>query len=120
MTRTPTMNMSFHFSISSSVTLAPGGRSWHRDSTPPSSASRASHAASTSTVSASAALSAEALGLPWPTLSQYEGLASCFAINLATSFFLASCFAVSGGAGPGSIDEAPQHQRIGEAVNRKL
>ena len=59
-----------HFSISPSVTLAPGGRSWQRGSMPPLSASRASHAASTSTVSARAALSAEALGLPGPTLSQ--------------------------------------------------
>ena len=64
------MEESFHFSISSSVTLAPGGRSWHRGSMPPSSASRASHAASTSTVSARAALSAEALGLKGPTSSQ--------------------------------------------------
>eukprot|EP00964_Phaeocystis_antarctica_P046388 scaffold26796_cov69-Phaeocystis_antarctica.AAC.2 len=67
MTSTPTVLrfvlFADQFSISSSVTLAPGGRSWHRGSTPPSSASCASHAASTSRVSASAALSAEALGL---------------------------------------------------------
>eukprot|EP00964_Phaeocystis_antarctica_P004044 scaffold2173_cov58-Phaeocystis_antarctica.AAC.1 len=68
MTRTPTVFGSLHFSISSSVTLAPGGRSWHRGSTLRSSASCASHAASTSTVSANAALSAEALGArrAWP------------------------------------------------------
>eukprot|EP00964_Phaeocystis_antarctica_P033317 scaffold18919_cov53-Phaeocystis_antarctica.AAC.3 len=70
MTRTPTVLPCFHFSISSRVTLAPGGRSWHRGSTPRFFASRTSHAASTSTVSASAALSAEALGLLGPTSSQ--------------------------------------------------
>ena len=71
--------------------LAPGGRSWHRGSMPPSSASRASHAASTSTVSARAALSAEALGLSGPTSSHLEGLASCAAISSASFFFWARC-----------------------------
>eukprot|EP00964_Phaeocystis_antarctica_P112700 scaffold76832_cov58-Phaeocystis_antarctica.AAC.2 len=73
MTRTPTvvpLSWCVHFSISSSVTLVPGGRSWHRGSTPRFFASRTSHAASTSTVSASAALSAEALGFLGPTSSQ--------------------------------------------------
>ena len=107
------MPLPFHFSICLSVTLAPGGRSWHRGSTPPSSASRASHAASTSTVSARAALSAEALGLIGPTSSHQEGLRSCFTIDLASFFFfLASCFAVSVGGPAGAMEEAPQHQRI--------
>ena len=103
---------SSHFSISSSVTLAPGGRSWHRGSMPPSSASRASHAASTSTVSARAALSAEALGSEGTTSSHQEGLRSCFTIDLASFFFLARCQAVSVDDPAGAMGEAPQHQRI--------
>ena len=67
MTSTPTVNRDFHCSISSSVTLAPSGRSWQRGKMSPASASRASHAASTSTVSASARLSTEA-----PILSHQE------------------------------------------------
>ena len=63
-------------------------------------------------MSASAALSADALGLPGPTSSQKEGLASCAAITSASFFFSASCSAVSRGPA-GSIDETPQHQRIG-------
>ena len=57
-------------------------------------------------------MSAEALGLLGPTSSHLEGLASCFAINFVSFFFLARCQAVSVDDPAGAMDEAPQHQRI--------